>query len=34
VAEHRTRLAGKYQVPLLPTFWEIVGTGVSEVTRS
>ena len=31
IAEYRTRLAGKYQVPLLPTFWEIVGSGVSEI---
>jgi hypothetical protein len=31
IAEYRTRLAGKYQVPLLPTFWEIVGAGVSEI---
>ena len=34
IAEYRTQLAGKYQVPLLPTFWEIVGDGVSEVTRA
>ena len=27
IAEARTELAGKYQVPLLPTFWEIVGAG-------
>jgi hypothetical protein len=31
IAAYRTELAGKYQVPLLPTFWEIVGAGVSEI---
>jgi hypothetical protein len=27
IAEARTELAGYYQVPLLPSFWEIVGSG-------
>ena len=27
VAEKRVELAGTYQVPLLPTFWEVVGEG-------
>jgi hypothetical protein len=29
VAEIRTRLSGYYQVPLLPTFHEIVGSGAT-----
>jgi len=29
VAEARTDLSGYYQVPLLPTFWEIVGSGAT-----
>jgi hypothetical protein len=33
IAEYRTELAGKYQVPLLPTIWEIVGAGETEVVR-
>ena len=31
ISEARTELAGKYQVPLLPTFWEIVGAGEGAV---
>jgi hypothetical protein len=27
VAQARVELAGTYQVPLLPTFWEILGAG-------
>jgi hypothetical protein len=27
MAECRTELSGTYQVPILPTFWEIVGSG-------
>jgi hypothetical protein len=27
LAEARIELAGTYQVPILPTFWEIVGAG-------
>ena len=27
IAEHRIELAGTYQVPILPTFWEILGAG-------
>jgi hypothetical protein len=27
MAEYRIELAGTYQVPILPTFWEIVGAG-------
>jgi hypothetical protein len=27
MAEIRTELAGYYQVPILPTFWEVVGAG-------
>ena len=27
LAEHRIDLAGTYQVPILPTFWEVVGAG-------
>ncbi len=31
IAEYRTALAGKYQVPLVPTVWEIVGAGKTEI---
>jgi len=31
IAEARTQLAGKYQVPLLPAFYEIVGAGEGVV---
>jgi hypothetical protein len=34
IAEVRAELAGKYQIPLLPTFWEIVGTGAAERSSS
>ena len=27
LAEYRIQLSGTYQVPILPTFWEVVGTG-------
>jgi hypothetical protein len=27
MSEARSELAGRYQVPLLPTYWEIVGAG-------
>ena len=27
MAEIRTELSGYYQVPILPTFWEVVGAG-------
>ncbi len=27
LAEYRIELSGTYQVPILPTFWEIVGSG-------
>ena len=27
MAEYRTELSGYYQVPILPTFWEVVGAG-------
>jgi hypothetical protein len=27
LAEYRIELAGTYQVPILPTFWELVGSG-------
>jgi hypothetical protein len=27
MAEVRTELSGYYQVPILPTFWEVVGAG-------
>jgi hypothetical protein len=30
IAEVRTELSGTYQVPLLPTFFEIVGQGVAQ----
>jgi hypothetical protein len=30
IAEARAELAGRYQIPLLPTFWEIVGAGAAE----
>jgi hypothetical protein len=33
IAEARAALAGKYQVPLLPTFWEIVGEGQGAVVQ-
>jgi hypothetical protein len=34
VAEARTELSGYYQVPLLPTFHEIVGSGATVETAS
>jgi hypothetical protein len=34
IAEYRTQLAGKYQVPLLPTVWEILCAGETQVVRS
>jgi len=34
ISEARTELAGKYQVPLLPTFWEVVGAGEGAVAPS
>jgi hypothetical protein len=34
IAEARAQLAGKYQVPLQPTFWEIVGAGEGAVAPS
>jgi hypothetical protein len=27
LAEYRIALAGTYQVPILPTYWEVVGAG-------
>ncbi|HEY7453090.1 MAG TPA: hypothetical protein VH683_00905 [Thermoleophilaceae bacterium] len=27
LAQHRIELAGCYQVPILPTFWEVLGAG-------
>ncbi len=27
LAEYRIELAGTYQVPILPTFWEVIGAG-------
>jgi hypothetical protein len=27
LAEYRIELSGTYQVPILPTFWEVVGAG-------
>lgn len=27
IAEYRTELSGTYQVPIVPTYWEIVGAG-------
>jgi hypothetical protein len=30
IAEKRVEMAGYYQVPLLPTFWEIVDSGVAH----
>jgi hypothetical protein len=30
IAEKRVELAGTYQVPLLPTFWEVLGAGEAE----
>jgi hypothetical protein len=32
IAELRIELAGCYQVPILPTFWEIVGEGETVVS--
>jgi hypothetical protein len=34
VAEARTELAGRYQVPILPVFYEIVGAGETESATS
>jgi hypothetical protein len=30
VSERRVEIAGIYQVPLVPTFWEVVGAGEAE----
>ena len=30
VSEKRIEIAGIYQVPIVPTFWEVVGSGVAE----
>ncbi|MGE5636260.1 MAG: hypothetical protein ACM3UV_04870 [Nocardioidaceae bacterium] len=30
VAQARTECSGLYQVPLLPTFWEVAGVGATE----
>jgi hypothetical protein len=30
VSETRVRIAGIYQVPLVPTFWEVVGAGEAQ----
>jgi hypothetical protein len=30
IAEKRIELAGTYHVPILPSFWEIVGAGVTQ----
>jgi hypothetical protein len=30
IAEKRVELAGTYQVPLLPTYWEVLGAGEAE----
>jgi hypothetical protein len=30
VSEKRVEIAGIYQVPLVPSFWEIVGAGAAE----
>ena len=27
IAEYRIELAGTYQVPILPTYWEVIGAG-------
>jgi hypothetical protein len=32
LAELRIELAGCYQVPILPTFWEVVGEGEAAVS--
>ena len=35
LAEYRIELSGTYQVPILPTFWELVGSGrAMELERS
>jgi hypothetical protein len=34
VAQARIELAGCYQVPLLPTLWEVVGSGAAAPTHS
>jgi hypothetical protein len=34
IAEARAELAGRYQIPLLPTVWEIVGVGAAERSSS
>ena len=33
VAEARARAAGLFQVPILPTYWEITGSGTLEGVR-
>jgi hypothetical protein len=30
VSEKRVEIAGIYQVPLVPTFWEVIGAGEAE----
>ena len=34
IAEKRVELAGYYQVPLLPAFWEIVGEGKTALVTA
>ena len=34
IAEFRVELSGAYQVPILPTFWEIVGAGEAVAARA
>jgi hypothetical protein len=34
IAEKRIELSGYYQVPLLPTYWEIVGAGEARELSS
>jgi hypothetical protein len=33
VSEARTKAAGIYQIPILPTYWEISGSGALESIR-
>ena len=34
IAEARAELVGRYQVPLVPTFWETVGQGETAVAHT
>ena len=34
IAEHRIQLAGTYQVPILPTYWDVLGAGETATSSA